>query len=110
MQSHFRLEVHDHRGTSAIALGGELDLASSGALEEELTRLLGTDVEQIVVDLRELEFMDSMGLGVLVQAYQRAREAGKRFSLVRGSQQVQRLLELTGIAERMTFVQAPEAG
>lgn len=109
MQSHFRLEVHDDRGTSVIALRGELDLASSGALEEELTRVLASGSGEIVIDLRELEFMDSMGLGALIGAHRRAQEANRPFSLVRGCGQVQRLLELTSVAERMTFVQAPDA-
>ena len=110
MQSHFRLELHHDHGSSVISLRGELDLASSGALEEELVRVLASDAEQIVVDLRELDFMDSMGLGVLIKAHQGAQEAGKRLSLVRGGQQVQRLLELTGVAEQLNFVPAPDAG
>jgi anti-anti-sigma factor len=52
--------------------------------------------------------MDSTGLSVLVKAHQRAEESGKRFALVKGSQQVQRLLSLTGVAQRLTVVDAPE--
>jgi len=52
--------------------------------------------------------MDSTGLSVLVRAHQRAVEKGRRFAVVRGSQQVQRLLSLTGVAERLTLVDAPE--
>ena len=62
----------------------------------------------LVLDLRELEFMDSTGLSILVKANQRAADAGRRFGLVKGSRQVQRLLDLTGVAERLTLVDAPE--
>ncbi len=108
MQSHFRVEVRNEGRASVIAVSGELDLASSAALEAELTRVTDSSVDQVIVDLRELEFMDSTGLGTLVKAHQRAEEAGQRFVLIRGPQQVQRLLSLTGVAERLELADAPE--
>lgn len=108
MQSHFRVEVRNDGRASVIAVSGELDLASSAALEDELVRVSASDVEQVIIDLRELEFMDSTGLSTLVKAHQRAEESGKRFALVRGPQQVQRLLSLTGVAERLELADAPE--
>jgi anti-sigma B factor antagonist len=90
-----------------ISVSGELDLASSPALEEELERVAKSDATTIVVDLAELEFMDSTGLSVLVRAHQRAEENGRRLGLVNGSQQVQRLLTLTGVADRLTLADAP---
>jgi anti-sigma B factor antagonist len=89
-------------------VSGELDLASSAALEEELARVGESGVSQLIIDLRELEFMDSTGLSTLVKAHQRADEAGREFGLVRGPQQVQRLLSLTGVEDRMTFADTPE--
>jgi anti-anti-sigma factor len=52
--------------------------------------------------------MDSTGLSILVNANQRTIDEGRRFGLVKGSPQVQRLLDLTGVAERLTLVHAPE--
>lgn len=89
-------------------VSGELDLASSASLEQELDRVAGSGVTHVIIDLRELEFMDSTGLSMLVKAHQRADEAGQEFGLVRGPQQVQRLLSLTGVDERMTFADTPE--
>jgi anti-sigma B factor antagonist len=108
VQSHFRVEIHSDGRATVITVSGELDLASSGALEEEFLRVAESDAQQVVVDLRELEFMDSTGLSTLVKAHQRAEETGQRFGLVRGPQQVQRLLSLTGVAERVTFGDTPE--
>lgn len=108
MQSHFRVEVHSQGRSSVITVSGELDLASSMALEEELVRVTESDAAQVIVDLRELEFMDSTGLSTLVKAHQRAEEAGQRFALIRGPQQVQRLLTLTGVADRLELADAPE--
>jgi anti-sigma B factor antagonist len=108
VQNHFRVEVRSEGRASVITVSGELDLASSAALEEELVRLAESDSEQVILDLRGLEFMDSTGLSTVVKAHQRAQEAGQRFGLVRGPQQVQRLLSLTGVAERLPFADTPE--
>ena len=108
MQSHFRVEVRNHGRAAVIAVSGELDLASSPALQEELDRLASSDAELLIIDLRELDFMDSTGLSVLVRAHQRAEEQGRRLAMVKGPQQVQRLLSLTGVGDRLTLVDAPE--
>jgi anti-sigma B factor antagonist len=107
VQSHFRVEVRNADATAVITVSGELDLASSPALEEELERVAQSDAQLVVVDLRHLEFMDSTGLSVLVRAHQRAEENGRRLGLVNGSQQVQRLLTLTGVADRLTLTDLP---
>jgi anti-sigma B factor antagonist len=108
VQSHFRLEVRSQGRATVIAISGELDLASSPALQEELDRVATSDAEMLVIDLRELDFMDSTGLSVLVRAHQRAEEQGRRLAMVKGPQQVQRLLSLTGVADRLTVVERPE--
>jgi len=106
VQSHFRLEVRSQGKATIIAVSGELDLASSPALQEELDR--ASDSDMLIIDLRELDFMDSTGLSVLVRAHQRAEEQGRRLAMVKGPQQVQRLLSLTGVADRLTVVDRPQ--
>ena len=108
MQSHFRLEVRNQGRATVIAVSGELDLASSPALQEELDRVAASDSKLLIIDLRELDFMDSTGLSVLVRAHQRAEEQGRQLAMVKGPQQVQRLLSLTGVGDRLTLVDAPE--
>ena len=70
LHGHFRLEVSGESAGTILRLLGELDLASSPALEEELDKVAGH--ASVVVDLRELQFIDSTGLSVLVKANQRA--------------------------------------
>jgi anti-sigma B factor antagonist len=106
VQNHFQVDVRSHRGAVVLAVEGELDLASSPALEAQLES--AGESELVILDLRKLDFMDSTGLRVLLQAYQRAEGSGRRFALVRGGPQVQRLLSLAGVAERLTVVDAPE--
>ncbi|HEV3055939.1 MAG TPA: STAS domain-containing protein [Solirubrobacteraceae bacterium] len=106
MQSHFNTDVRREGRGTIIALSGELDLASSAELQEELDRVGG--VELLILDLRELEFIDSTGLSVLVKAHQEAQESGREFGLVKGGAQVQRLLALTGLEERLRIADAPD--
>lgn len=108
MQSNFNVETYN--GSQAVVIGvtGELDLASSPALEQELERGAAAQAELVIVDLRKLEFMDSTGLSVLVRAHQRATENGQRFGVVKGPQQVQRLLSLTGVADRLNLADSPD--
>lgn len=106
MQSHFKTEVRTAGSATVITLVGELDLASSADLEQVLEQASGA--ENLVLDLRELEFIDSTGLSVLVKAHQAAEEQGRQFGLVQGGAQVQRLLTLTGLAERLRVADSPE--
>jgi anti-sigma B factor antagonist len=108
VQSVFRVEVRSEGRAAIIAVSGELDLASSPSLEVELERVSDADLELLVLDLRRLEFMDSTGLSVILKAHQRLADEGRALYVVRGSQQVQRLLDVTGVAERIQLADTPE--
>jgi anti-sigma B factor antagonist len=104
MQSDFRVDTQTTARAVTLTLGGELDLVSSPSLEEALVGASASGAELIIVDLRKLEFMDSTGLHLLVTAQQRAHEAGRRFAIIRGSDHIQRLFELSGIGELLRVV------
>jgi anti-sigma B factor antagonist len=108
VQNQFRVDVRNDAGAAVIVVGGELDLASSPTLEQEIESVLRSDAEAVILDLRELEFMDSTGLSVLVKAHHAAQESQRPLYLVRGPSQVHRLLTLTGVEERLTVLDAPE--
>jgi anti-sigma B factor antagonist len=87
-----------------IELSGELDLDGAPQLEDELRAVESSDVASIVVDLGRLEFIDSTGIRLLVLAAERSPEG--RLSLLRGSEQVHRVFELTDLADRLPFADA----
>jgi anti-anti-sigma factor len=87
-----------------IALSGELDLAGAGLLEDELLRVEASDAAQIVIDLRELEFIDSTGVRLVYMADARARHNDARLTIRRGHSRVHRIFELTDLADRLPFV------
>jgi len=97
-------------GTVAIvAPTGELDLSGATVLEAELLRLAREPgLDTVVLDLRGLEFLDSSGLRLVVVADMRAREAGRRFALVRGAETVHRVFDITRMTDRLDFVADPD--
>jgi anti-sigma B factor antagonist len=108
LQSDFRAETHTTGRVTTVTVSGELDLVSSPALEAELERATASNCDAIVVDLRTLDFMDSTGLHVLFKGHQRALESGRAFAVTRGSDQVDRLLMLTAVADVMRILDSPE--
>jgi anti-anti-sigma factor len=108
VQNTFEVEIHRQDRAAVIVVSGELDLASAPALEEQLALVEQSGATLMIVDLRALQFIDSTGLGILIKAHRQAESLGHRFAVVRGSSQVQRLLGLTGLEERLTVVDSPE--
>lgn len=95
--------------TVRLALTGELDIAGAGRVEQELERIERETPATLVLDLRELAFMDSTGLRVILAADERAREQSRRLVIVRGSETVQRIIEMTRLNERLEIVDDPAA-
>jgi anti-sigma B factor antagonist len=91
-------------GAVRIALRGELDLNHAYSFDEELRLVEVGRPPCIILDLRELTFMDSCGLGRLLAARRRARRAGRRLVLVRGTRTIQSLLSMTGLEEVFEIV------
>jgi anti-anti-sigma factor len=108
VHNEFRVETQTTGRLTTLTVTGELDLMSSPVLERELEKAYALDADWILLDFRRLAFMDSTGLHLLVKAQQRAEEAGRRLALTRGGEQVQRLLDLTGVADLVRIVESPE--
>ncbi len=90
-------------GTASIALAGELDLSGARQLEMRLDEAERESPERLVIDLRELSFIDSTGLRLLLQADARARERGCELVLRPGEPTVQRVFEVTGALDVLRF-------
>jgi anti-anti-sigma factor len=91
-----------------VTVAGELDIATAPELERALRRP-AVDPAVVFLDLRELEFMDSSGLHVILAADRRVRSAGGQLVIVRGPAQVDRLLALVGIDCQLELVDQPPA-
>jgi anti-sigma B factor antagonist len=95
----FDVRTWPDRERVILAVSGELDLASVGAVRAALDELLAAGWESIVLDLRALTFIDSTGLSLLLESERAARHADAAFAIVDGSPAVARLLELVGLGD-----------
>jgi anti-sigma B factor antagonist len=83
-----------------VAVAGEIDLSTADQLDDAIREAERTETNRIVVDLSGLSFVDSTGLGVLLEAIKRNRRDGNRLSFVPSKHEaVTRLLALTGTTE-----------
>jgi anti-sigma B factor antagonist len=101
--SPFRCEVSPDRDRVIVRLVGELDLAEAPAVARTLEEILGAGFERLVIDLRDLSFLDSSGLRTLLSAHHAACARNARMSLIVGSSEVRRLLELTAADSLFTI-------
>jgi anti-anti-sigma factor len=101
-----RVERSDRGGVPYLELIGELDLSTAGPFKLRLELVEREEPEKLVVDLRRVTFMDSIGLGILLAHGLRAMQAGRRLALVQGPQHIKDLFELTGTNDKFDWVDA----
>jgi anti-anti-sigma factor len=103
------IDVDEHDRSLRLKLVGELDRATVGQLRASLQVVEAARPELLVIDLRGLSFMDSMGLREIAEAVRRGRQAGRRVVLVKGSRPVDSVLAMTRAEEMMETVEDPAA-
>jgi anti-anti-sigma factor len=96
--------------THTLVLTGELDHRSAHALEAEIERLCEQGVTGIALDLRELTYIDSIGVAVIVFRCGHCRRRGFDFTLIPGSPVVQSAFEQAGVSDSLPFRQPELTG
>jgi RND superfamily putative drug exporter len=96
-----RIEVLSHADRTDVRVYGELTHDTSAELGRRLREAEASAPTTLVIDLRELRFMDSMGLSELVRAQHRARDAGCRLIIVKREGPIERILAISGLAEEL---------
>ncbi len=87
-----------------LLLTGELDSATAPRLENTVERRL-TEANEIVLDLHQLFFVDSMGLRAILTCKELCRRNACGFALTEGPEHVQQLFETCGLLDRLPFVE-----
>ena len=87
--------VRDQDGWAVLAVSGEIDIATAPSLRDRLHGLLAEGKLQLVVDLDDVGFLDSTGLGVLVGVLKRARTEGGEVRIVCTQPRVLKVFEIT---------------
>lgn len=101
----FEIATAEHDGRLHLAPSGELDLSTAPELEPLVLDALRAG-RHVVLDLRELEFMDSSGVRILIEAHNAAGEGAGRLSVVRPALEtpVGQVIDVSGIAPVLEMV------
>ena len=91
------LKTEDAGETLVFKLRGSLDIATAPTVRAALSEATEKGSHHLIVDLTQLEFLDSTGLGVLVGAHRRAAEGDGSFRLIVSDGPILRLLNITGL-------------
>ena len=86
-------------GRAVLSVAGEVDLQSAPELRERLIALYHEGERVVVLDMSDVAFLDSTGLGVIVAALKRFRASGGDLVLRRPAERERKLLDLTGLSE-----------
>jgi anti-sigma B factor antagonist len=103
----FSCEVHRNDGSGWVRPAGDLDLDTVHRVESALAELRGEGCRSLVLDLRELTFMDSTGLRLVIRWHTAARDEGFEFAVVPGTDVVQRVFRLTGMDAHLMMAEPP---
>src|SRR3954468_16040718 len=102
--------VERHGAAARVVLTGELDVSTVDDVKRVAVPLfVDPSVDEVVVDLRGLAFMDSSGVRLLLALELESRRDGHALALIEGAPDVQRVLEITQLARRFRFVDPPAA-
>jgi anti-sigma B factor antagonist len=100
----FECKVRSNGGAATwVHARGELDIESASQFERALRDSLSSAL-LVVLDLRELTFIDSSGLHIIEEADERARRSGRRLVMVRAPANVDRLFDLLGLSKRLEII------
>ena len=92
------IKVREQDSVAILSLSGRLDLASGATLKEHLKRLKEKDTTQIHLNLSEVEFINSSGLGALVSIMKEIRLSKGRLTLSNLASYVQEIFEITQLS------------
>jgi anti-sigma B factor antagonist len=99
---------HPDFDTVHVTLRGSLDLARAYDFDDAMRRIERSAPGCLLLDLRELDFLDTAGLARLIAVRRRCRRSGRRLVLVRGPRSVQQLFALMLVEEQFELVADPD--
>jgi anti-sigma B factor antagonist len=101
---------HQDRQSVSVVLSGELDLCSAPKFRNCLAELANTGVINMVIDLANLTFLDSVGISLLVTGFKRSTRSGGSFTICNAPPHAMRVLELTGLVDLLTVSAEASSG
>lgn len=98
----------DRDGTRTVGVSGEVDVSNASALREAIDKALEDGSRDVVVDLADVAYIDSTGIGVLVGGAQRLGKAGGSLRVTNPQRNVARVLSLLGVDKELGAARGSE--
>lgn len=102
------LETRELDGRWVVTVGGEIDVYTAPKLRDKLSELVSSGRHLIVVDMQNVDFLDSTGLGVLVGGLKKVREHEGSLEIVCSQERLLKIFRITGLAKVFTIVPSLE--
>lgn len=97
------LETRQSDGRTIVAVGGEIDVYTAPRLRDRITELVSAGNYNLVVDMEQVEFLDSTGLGVLVGGLKKVRAHDGSMELICNQDRLLKIFRITGLAKVFTI-------
>ncbi|WP_303867031.1 STAS domain-containing protein [Acetobacterium wieringae] len=93
--------------TSMVSIKGEIDIYSIEKFREIIEERIKTQAPEIILDCSELSYMDSTGMGVLIELRNKTKEMGQKIIMMNPRPNIKKLLSLTGVDKIIEIVDNP---
>lgn len=100
----FHVETVPDREIVRVVPVGELDMSTADELTAGIQELRQSGFARLVLDLRSATFIDSTGLHAILDEYGAAKADGGDFTIIPGPPEVQRIFDVTGLVQRLPFL------
>jgi anti-sigma B factor antagonist len=103
------ITTREAEGRTVVSVAGEIDVYTAPRLREEITELVAAGTYNLVIDMSEVEFLDSTGLGVLVGGLKKVRAHDGSLQLVCNQDRLLKIFRITGLAKVFTIHESESA-
>jgi anti-sigma B factor antagonist len=104
------VETARHGDVAVLTVRGEIDVYTAPRLRQAIVDLVDAGSARIVVDMERVDFLDSTGLGVLVEGLKRARNRDGELSIVTSQDKILRIFDITGLNKTFSIHPSVEEG
>lgn len=93
--------------TNMVSIRGEIDIYSIEKFRDSIEEKIKTQASEIILDCSELSYMDSTGMGVLIELRNKTKELGQKIIMMNPRPNIRKLLALTGVDKIIEIVDNP---
>ena len=104
------IDIEEVNSQAIMTLKGEIDIYTAAKLKKDLNDLVSEQKSDVIVDLKDVTYMDSTGLGTFISALKHSEKAGSKLRLIRANDRLFRLFKVTGLDDVIDVHSLEEGG